>query len=113
MTNYEKLMQIMPKGTLAHLLVEKGTYDDGDYVFDGEDEHWDSWEVEYFRFLDKYYETEEEAYKDALRWLNKEVNESSLDDIADILGFPDTEDIDIDISQEYAIMAKECCGFVE
>ena len=32
MTNYEKLMQIMPKGTLAHLLVEKGTYDDGDYV---------------------------------------------------------------------------------
>ena len=24
MTNYEKLMQIMPKGTLAHLLVEKG-----------------------------------------------------------------------------------------
>lgn len=80
MTNYEKLMQIMPKGTLAHLLVEKGTYDDGDYVFDGEDEYWDSWE------------------KDALRWLNKEVNESSLDDIADILGFPDTEDIDIDIS---------------
>ena len=68
----------MPKGALAHLLVEKGTYDDGDYVFDGEDEHWDS------------YETEEEAYKDALRWLNKEVNESSLDDIADILGLPDT-----------------------
>ena len=98
MTNYEKLMQIMPKGTLAHLLVEKGTYDDGDYVYDGEDEHWDSWEVEYFRFLDKYYETEEEAYKDALRWLNKEVNATSLDDIADILGFPDTEDIDIDIS---------------
>ena len=98
MTNYEKLMQIMPKGTLAHLLVEKGTYDDGDYVFDGEDEHWDSWEVEYFRFLDKYYETEEEAYKDALEWLNREVDESSLDDIADILGFPDTEDIDIDIS---------------
>ena len=90
MTNYEKLMQIMPKETLAHLLVEKGTYDDGDYVFDGEDEHWDSWEVEYLRFLDKYYETEEEAYKDALRWLNKEVNESSLDDIADILGLPDT-----------------------
>ena len=28
----------MPKGTLAHLLVEKGTYDDGDYVFDGEDD---------------------------------------------------------------------------
>ena len=64
-------------------------------MYDGEDEHWESWEVEYFRFLDKYYETEEEAYKDALRWLNKEVNESSLDDIADILGFPDTEDIDI------------------
>ena len=42
MTNYEKLMQIMPKGTLAHLLVEKDTYDDGDYVFDGEDEHWES-----------------------------------------------------------------------
>ena len=61
MTNYEKLMQIMPKETLAHLLVEKGTYDDGDYVFDGEDEHCDSWEVEYFRFLDEYYETEEEA----------------------------------------------------
>ena len=98
MTNYEKLMQILPKEALAHLLVEKGTYDDGDYVFDGEDEHWESYEVEYFRFLDKYYETEEEAYKDALRWLNKEVNESSLDDIADILGFPDTEDIDIDIS---------------
>ena len=90
MTNYEKLMQIMPKGTLAHLLVEKGTYDDGDDVFDGKDEHWDSGVVEYFRFLDKYYETEEEAYKDALRWLNKEVDESSLDDIADILGLPDT-----------------------
>ena len=43
----------MPKGTLAHLLVEKGTYDDGDYVYDGEDEHWDSWEAESFRFLDK------------------------------------------------------------
>ena len=61
MTNYEKLMQIMPKETLAHLLVEKGIYDDGDYVFDGEDEYWDSWEVEYFRFLDKYHEAEEEA----------------------------------------------------
>lgn len=92
MTNYEKLMQIMPKGTLAHLLVEKGTYDDGDYVYDGEDEHWESWEVEYFGFLDKYYETEKEAFKDALRWLNKEVDESSLDDIADILGLPDTEE---------------------
>ncbi len=92
MTNYEKLMQIMPKGTLAHLLVEKGIYYDGDYVFDGEDEHWDSWEVEYFRFLGGYFETEEEAYKDALEWLNKEVNESSLDDIADILGLSDTEE---------------------
>ena len=92
MTNYEKLMQIMPKGTLAHLLVEKGTYDDGDYVFDGEDEHWDSWEVEYFRFLDKYHETEEEAYKDALEWLNREVDESSLDDIAYLLSLPDTEE---------------------
>ena len=84
--------------TLFCTILFYGTYDDGDYVYDGEDEHWDSWEVEYFRFLDKYYETEEEAYKDALRWLNKEVNESSLDDIADILGFPDTEDIDIHIS---------------
>lgn len=90
MTNYEKLMQIMPMGTLAQLLIEKGTYDDGDYVFDGEDEYWEPWEVEYFRFLDEYYETEEEAYKDALRWLNKEVDESSLDDIADILRLPDT-----------------------
>ena len=89
MTNYEKLMQIMPKGTLAHLLVEKSTYDDGDYVFDGEDEHWESWEVEYFRFLNEYYESEEEAYKDALRWLNKEV---SLEDIAYILNLPDTEE---------------------
>ena len=61
-------------------------------MYDGEDEHWESWEVEYFRFLDKYYETEEEAYKDALRWLNKEVNESSLDEIADILGLSDTEE---------------------
>ena len=92
MTNYEKLMQIMPKGVLAHLLVEKGTYDDGDYVYDGEDEHWESYEVEYFRFLGAYYETEEEAYMDALRWLNKEVDESSLDGIADILGLPDTEE---------------------
>lgn len=50
MTNYEKLMQIMPMGTLAQLLIEKGTYDDGDYVYDGEDEHWEPWEVEYFRF---------------------------------------------------------------
>ena len=89
MTNYEKLMQIMPKGILAHLLVEKGTYDDGDYVYDGEDEHWESWEVEYFRFLNEYYEAEEEAYKDALRWLNKEV---SLEDIAYILNLPDTEE---------------------
>ena len=92
MTNYEKLMQIMPKGTLAHLIIERSTYDDGDYVYNGEDEHWEPWEVEYFRFLDKYYETEKEAYKDALRWLNKEVDESSLDDIADILGLPDTEE---------------------
>ena len=92
MTNYEKLIQIMPKGTLAHLIIEKGTYDDGDYVYDGEDEHWEPWEVEYFKFLDKYFETEEEAYKDALRWLNKEVDESSLDDIADILGLPDMEE---------------------
>ena len=91
MTNYEKLMQILPKGTLAHLIIDKGTYDDGDYVFDGEDEHWEPWEVEYFRFLNEYYETEEEAYKDALRWLNKEVDASSLDDIADILGLPCTE----------------------
>ena len=98
MTNYEKLMQIMPKGTLAHLLVEKGTYDDGDYVYDGEDEHWESYEVEYFRFLGEYHVAEEIAYEEALEWLNKEVDESSLDDIADILGFPDTEDIDIDIS---------------
>ena len=88
----------MPKETLAHLLVEKGTYDGGDYVFDGEDEHWDSWEVEYFRFLGEYYGTEEEAYKDALRWLNREVDDSSLDDIAYLLSLPDTEDIDIDIS---------------
>lgn len=89
MTNYEKLMQIMPMGVLAQLLIEKGTYDDGDYVFDGEDEHWESWEVEYYRFLGEYYDTEEEAYKDALRWLNKEV---SLEDIAYILGLPDTEE---------------------
>ena len=98
MTNYEKLMQILPKEALAHLLVEKGTYDDGDYVFDGEDEHWESYEVEYFRFLGEYHVAEEVAYEEALEWLNKEVDESSLDDIADILGFPDTEDIDIDIS---------------
>ena len=58
-TNYEKLMQIMPKGALAHLLVENGTYDDGDYEYDDEDEHWESQEVEYFRFLDKYYEAED------------------------------------------------------
>lgn len=89
MTNYEKLMQIMPMGTLAQLLIEKGTYDDGDYVFDGEDEYWEPWEVEYYRFLGEYYETEEEAYKDALKWLNEEV---SLEDIADILGLPDTEE---------------------
>ena len=93
MTNYEKLMQIMPKETLAHLLVEKGTYDDGDYVYDGEDEHWEPWEVEYYRFLGEYYETEEEAYKDALKWLNKEVSEDSLDDILfNILDLPDTEE---------------------
>lgn len=48
-----------------------------------------SWEVEYFRFLGEYYQTEEEAYKDALRWLNKEV---SLEDIAYILNLPDTEE---------------------
>ena len=42
MTNYEKLMQVMPKGALAHLLVENGTYDDGDYEYDDEDEHWES-----------------------------------------------------------------------
>ena len=82
----------MPKGTLAHLIIEKGTYDDGDYVYDGEDEHWESWEVEYFRFLDKYYETEKEAFKDALRWLNKEFDKSSLDDIAYLLSLPDTEE---------------------
>lgn len=88
-TNYEKLMQILPMGVLAQLLIEKGTYDDGDYVFDGEDEHWEPWEVEYYRFLGEYYDTEEEAYKDALRWLNKEV---SLEDIAYILNLPDTEE---------------------
>ena len=82
----------MPMGTLAQLLIEKGTYDDGDYVFDGEDEHWEPWEVDYYRFLDEYYDNEEEAYKDALKWLNQEVNESSLEDIADILGLPDTEE---------------------
>lgn len=82
MTNYEKLINNLPIETLAHLLIEKGTYDDGDYVFDGVDEHWESWEVEYYRFLNEYYEAEEEAYKDALRWLNKEV---SLEDIAYIL----------------------------
>ena len=69
----------MPKGTLAHLLVENGTYDDGDYEYDDEDEHWESWE-------------EKEAFKDALRWLNKEVDASSLGDIADILGLSDTEE---------------------
>lgn len=93
MTNYEKLMQIMPMGTLAQLLIEKGTYDDGDYVFDGEDEHWEPLEVEYYRFLDEYYDTEEEAYKDALRWLNNEVSEDSLADILfNILDLPDTEE---------------------
>ena len=92
MTNYEKLMQILSKETLANLIIEKGTYDDGDYVFDGEDEHWESWEVEYFRFLDECYETEEEAYKNALNWLNKEFDKSSLDDIMDILGLTDTEE---------------------
>ena len=89
MTNYEKLIEDLPIEILAHLLIEKGTYDDGDYVFDGEDGHWESWEVEYFRFLDEYYESEEEAYKDALKWLNKEV---SLEDIAYILNLPDTEE---------------------
>ena len=89
MTNYEKLIKDLPIEVLAHLLVEKGTYDDGDYVFDGEDEHWEPWEVEYYRFLGEYYDTEEEAYKDALRWLNKEV---SLEDIAYILNLPDTEE---------------------
>ena len=79
----------MPKETLAHLLIEKGTYDDGDYVFDGEDEHWESYEVEYFRFLGEYHVTEEVAYEDALEWLNKEV---SLEDIAYILNLPDTEE---------------------
>ena len=92
MTNYEKLMQIMPKEALAHLLVEKGTYDDGDYVYDGEDEHWESYVVEYFRFLGEYHVTEEVAYEDALEWLNKEVDESSLDDIAYLLSLPDTEE---------------------
>ena len=92
MTNYEKLMQIMPKGTLAHLLVEKGTYDDGDYVFDGEDEHWESYEVEYFRCLGEYHVAAEIAYEEALEWLNKEVDESSLDDIAYLLSLPDTEE---------------------
>ena len=83
----------MPMGTLAQLLIEKRTYDDGDYVFDGEDEHWEPWEVEYYRFLDEHYETEEEAYKDALMWLNQEVSEDSLDDILfNILGLPDTEE---------------------
>lgn len=33
--------------------------------------------------------TKEEAYKDALKWLNKEV---SLEDIAYILNLPDTEE---------------------
>ena len=79
----------MPKGTLAHLLVEKGIYVDGDYVYDGEDEHWEPWEVEYFRFLGEYHVTEEVAYEDALEWLNKEV---SLEDIAYILNLPDTEE---------------------
>ena len=92
MTNYEKLIKDLPIEVLAHLLVEKGTYDDGDYVFDGEDEHWEPWEVLYYRFLDEYYETEEEAYKDALKWLNKEVDDSSLDDIAYLLSLPDTEE---------------------
>lgn len=93
MTNYEKLMQILPMGVLAQLLIEKGTYDDGDYVFDGEDEHWEPWEVEYYRFLGEYYDTEEEAYKDALRWLNNEVSEDSLADILfNILDLPDTEE---------------------
>ena len=92
MTNYEKLIKDLPIEILAHLLIEKGTYDDGDYVFDGEDEHWESYEVEYFRFLGEYYETEAEAYIVALRWLNKEVSEDSLDDIAYLLSLPDTEE---------------------
>lgn len=82
-------MQILPMGVLAQLLIEKGTYDDGDYVFDGEDEHWEPWEVDYYKFLNEYYDTEEEAYKDALKWLNKEV---SLEDIAYILNLPDMEE---------------------
>ena len=37
--------------------------------------------------------TEEEAYEVALKWLNKEVSEDSLDDILfSILGLPDTEE---------------------
>ena len=36
--------------------------------------------------------TEEVAYEAALEWLNKEVDESSLDEIADILGLSDTEE---------------------
>ena len=35
---------------------------------------------------------EEVAYEEALEWLNKEVDESSLDDIMDILGLSDTEE---------------------
>ena len=84
MTNYEKLMQIMPMGTLAQLLIEKGTYDNGDYVFDGEDEYWEPWEVEYYRFLTDTYGTEYEAYEVALDWLNKEVDADSLREIKDI-----------------------------
>ena len=79
--------------TLFCTILFYGTYDDGDYVYDGEDEHWEPLEVEYYKFLDEYYETEEEAYKDALKWLNKEVSEDSLADILfNILGLPDTEE---------------------
>ena len=38
------------------------------------------------------YEGEEVAYEEALEWLNKEVDESSLGDIMDILGLSDTEE---------------------
>lgn len=84
MTNYEKLIENLPIEALAKLLIEKDTYDDGDYVFDGEDEHWEPWEVEYFRFLSDTYGTEYEAYEVALDWLNKEVDSNSLKEIKDI-----------------------------
>lgn len=84
MTNYEKLIRDLPIEALAKLLIEKDTYDDGDYVFDGEDEHWEPWEVEYYRFLSDTYATEYEAYEVALDWLNREVNADSLKEIKDI-----------------------------